>query len=254
MTVRAQTSARGLRAAKAWLVDRPENSAGAATAGSIEVTPRVDGDRDPVALGLQQISHDIRHELGTIMLLASLLAEAPDIGPDSALRARQIQGEVRWLEELHRAYEEAVAAQPGQLTPAPLGRIRLDTLAGEVVAAMRSSTLTRITFTATEAWARMDRLAYWRALRNLICNAVRAAGDGGHVEVWVSATGGRAAVVIEDDGPGLGAIPAGPGSLGLGIARNQAAMYGGWLKISRSRMGGCRVCLSFPAAGPDIPV
>src|SRR5699024_7739923 len=122
---------------------------GAATAGSIEVTPRVDGDRDPVALGLQQISHDIRHELGTIILLASLLDEASDIGPDSALRARQIQGEVRWLEELHRAYEEAVAAQPGQLTPAPLGRIRLDTLAGEVVAAMRSSTLTRITFTAT---------------------------------------------------------------------------------------------------------
>lgn len=251
--MRIQTSAREPRAAKAWGIARPESAAGAATAVAFELTSAADGDRDPVALALRQISHDIRHELGTITLLAALLSGASDIGPDSKLRACQIQGEVRWLEELHRAYEEAVAAQPGQLRPAPLCRIRLDTLAGEVVAAMQMSTLTRITFSATEAWARLDRLAYWRALRNLICNAVRAAGDGGRVEVRVTATGGQAVVVIEDDGPGLGAVPAGLGSLGLGIAHNQATAYGGGLKISRSRLGGCRVTLSFPTADADTP-
>src|SRR4051794_22847891 len=31
----------------------------------------------------QELRHDIRHELATIMLLASLLESAPDIGPDS---------------------------------------------------------------------------------------------------------------------------------------------------------------------------
>jgi len=256
MTLRTQTSAHGLRAAKAWTVDLPENATCTAKTVAVEATSGADGngDGDPVALALRQISHDIRHELGTIMLLASLLSGASDIGPESRLRAGQIQSEVQWLGELHRAYEAAVAAQPDQLTPTPLGRIRLDTLAGEVVAAMQMSTLTRITFSGTEAWARLDRLPYWRVLRNLIGNAVRAAGDGGRVEVRVTATGGRAVVLIEDDGPGLGGVPARLGSLGLGIAQNQATTYGGWLKISRRRLGGCRVHLSFPSADSDSPV
>src|SRR3954468_14644006 len=39
------------------------------------------------------IRHDIRHELATIMLLASLLESAGDIGAESRRRARQLLGE-----------------------------------------------------------------------------------------------------------------------------------------------------------------
>jgi signal transduction histidine kinase len=211
------------------------------------------GECDPVVLGLRQISHDIHHELGTILILASLLSDASTIDADSKLRARQIQGEVRWLEELHRAYEQAVGVQSGQVTPAPPDRIRLDTLVGEVVTALQLSTFTRITFSGTEAWARLDRLACWRALRNIIGNALRAAGDRGRVEVRVCVSRGRAVAEIEDDGPGLDAVPVGLDSLGLGIAHHQTAMCGGWLEIGRGRLGGCRVLLSFPTAVPDPP-
>src|SRR4051812_28889067 len=35
----------------------------------------------------QQLSHDIRHELGTVMMLASLLAGSDDVGPNGRQRA-----------------------------------------------------------------------------------------------------------------------------------------------------------------------
>jgi signal transduction histidine kinase len=201
---------------------------------------------DATPLGQRQLSHDIHHELGTILMLASLLSSATDVGPDSKVRARQMLDEIRWLDQLQRAYEEMVAEPADPVPPSPPPRIRLDAIAAEVVATMRLATLTRITLIATEAWAHTDRLAYWRALRNIVGNAVRAAGDGGHVEVRVTAADGWAVVQIDDDGPGLGAVPPGRSSLGLGIAENLAAACGGRLEIGRGVPGGCRVRLSLP--------
>lgn len=197
----------------------------------------------------RQISHDIHHELGTIKLLASLLSSASDVGPDSRERARQILGETRWLDQLHRAYEESI--HPGddsQLrTPEP---IRLDQFAAEVVTAVQLSTFTRISFTASEVWAHVDRLAFWRALRNLVGNAVRAAGATGDVEVRVETADGWAYVQVDDDGPGFGEVPPGMASLGLGIVLDLAAASGGELEIRRGVLGGCCVQLRLPAASP----
>ena len=106
----------------------------------------------------RQISHDIHHELSTIMLLASLLEAAPDVGADSRERARQLLGETRWLHQLHLAYEESVVSADSAVRSS-VEPVRLDLLAGEVVAAMQLSTLTRIGFTVQEAWAHVDRLA-----------------------------------------------------------------------------------------------
>jgi signal transduction histidine kinase len=202
---------------------------------------------DPIPLPQRQISHDIRHELGTIMLLASLLSGAPDVGPESRGRARQILGEARWLDELHRAYEDA--APDGDGWGVPRQPIRVDAVAAEVVAAMRLSTLTRIDYTAPETWAQADRLSCWRALRNLIGNAVRAAGPDGHVDVRVLAEDGWAVIQVDDDGPGFGAVAPGLGSLGLGIVQDMVAGCGGELEIRRGELGGCcvRLRLAVPA-------
>jgi signal transduction histidine kinase len=198
----------------------------------------------------RQISHDIRHELGTIMLLASLLSGAPDVGPESRDRARQLLGEARWLDELQRAYEEALPDAPAG--SALLAPIRVDTVATEVVEAIRLSTLTRIQSTATETWAHADRLAYWRALRNVVGNAVRAAGPGGHVDVRVLAEDGWAVVQIDDDGPGFGSIAPGIGSLGLGIVQDMVAAWGGQLEIRRGVLGGCCVRLLLSSSVPRL--
>jgi len=207
------------------------------------------GDAPERATVRRQISHDIHHELSTIMLLASMLSSAPDIGPDSRERARQILGETRWLDQLHRAYEDSVA-EPDDAALRAAEPIRLDAFTAEVVAAMQLSTFTRISFVPHEVWAHVDGLAFWRVLRNLIGNAVRAAGADGDVEVRVEAVDGWAVAQVDDDGPGFGAVPPGMASLGLGIVQDLAAAWGGELEIRRGVLGGCCVQLRLPSAPP----
>jgi signal transduction histidine kinase len=197
----------------------------------------------------RQLSHDIRHELATIMLLASLLEDAPDVGADSRQRARQILGEARWLDRLQRAYDATFGARDGGIRPVP-EPVRLDLFAQEAVTAIRLSTSTTIRFSGAEAWMVTDPLAFWRALRNMVGNAVRAAGSRGLVEVCVAPVADRLVIQVDDDGPGFGAVPARADSLGLQILRKFAADWGGDLEICRSDLGGCRVRLTTRAASP----
>jgi signal transduction histidine kinase len=201
-------------------------------------------DTGPVTLRRKQLSHDIRHELATIMLLASMIDEADDVGADSRLRARQLAGEARWLDRLHSAFEEATARESRGPAVEP---VRVDLFAAEVVAAVRLSSPARVSLTAREAWARADRLMLWRALRNVVGNAARAAGAGGRVRVRVAQEGGWAVASVDDDGPGFGAAPPGLASLGLGIVRDSVASCGGDLRIRPGELGGCCVRLRIPA-------
>jgi signal transduction histidine kinase len=189
----------------------------------------------------------MRHEVATIMLLASLLDAAPDVGPDSRQRARQLLGEARWLEELQRAYEDTLAGH-ADLTRSVPESIRLDLIAREVVAATRLSTQTTIDLYADEAWAYTDRLAFWRTLRNMIGNAVRAAGPRGRVGVGVASATDWAIIQVDDDGPGFGSVEPGMESLGLEIVREFADRWSGNLEIRRGPLGGCRVGLRMRAA------
>jgi signal transduction histidine kinase len=208
--------------------------------------PNADEEQDRLR---RQISHDIHHELSTIMMLASLLGTAGDVGPDSRERARQLLGETRWLHQLHHAYEESIVSVDSAVRAAA-EPVRIDQLAGEVVAAMQLSTLTRIGFETQEAWAHVDRLAFWRGLRNVVGNAVRAAGVDGRVEVRITTEDGWAVAEVDDNGPGFGAVPAGRASLGLGIVQDLAFKWGGELQIRRGVLGGCCVQLRLPSSLP----
>jgi signal transduction histidine kinase len=83
-------------------------------------------------------------------------------------------------------------------------------------------------------------------LRNLVDNAIRYGGPGGHVRVRIESRGGRAVFVVCDDGPGIpaserhslpgrfrrGAEAGGAGSgLGLAIAARIAELHGGELRL-----------------------
>jgi signal transduction histidine kinase len=205
---------------------------------------------EAMRLRRRQISHDIRHELGTIMMLASLVSSAPDAGPDSRRRAEQILGEARWLEQLHSVYEQTIAVgeQPDRSRRAQV--VQLDDLTADVVSAMRLSTMTRVTDEVSPSWAYADRLAYWRALRNLLGNAVRAAGPQGHVHVRLSRDGCWAVAQLDDDGPGFGAGSTGTSSLGMGIVQELIAGWGGQLEIGSGVLGGACVKLKLLAAYP----
>jgi signal transduction histidine kinase len=98
-----------------------------------------------------------------------------------------------------------------------------------------------------------------RCLVNVIDNAVRAAGPDGEVVVTVHCDVRSVRIVVEDDGPGFGALPPGNG-IGLAVTQRELQGMGGTLSPGlRSALGGARVVLSLPLriAGPvflDPPV
>lgn len=190
-----------------------------------------------------QVGHDIRHELSTIMLLASVLTCSKDIGPVSRGRVGQILAETQWLEELIRAYDQP---DGGGRDSRRADVIRIDVLAADIVRPIRLSSSTRISLDAEEVSARVDRLAFWRALRNIICNAQEAAGPDGRLVVGVSAAEGFAIVDVDDDGPGFDAERTTPSSLGLRITAELVDSWGGHLQIGRGNLGGCNVRLVLP--------
>jgi K+-sensing histidine kinase KdpD len=101
-----------------------------------------------------------------------------------------------------------------------------------------------------------------RALRNLVDNAVTAAGEGGRVRVRTDHDGAHVLASVEDDGPGGPAAERerifegfvrleplrGPGAgLGLAIARRVARQHGGDLTYAGGGQG-ARFVLRLPAA------
>ena len=209
------------------------------------------GDRtdQPAGWLRRQLRHDMRHELATLMLLASVLESAPELGPECRKRCRQLLAEARRLEELQRAYEDSFDEHPdqGRFAPDP---VWLDVVAREVVDASSLSTPTTISLRANAACGQVDRLAFWRALRNMIGNAVRAAGPAGRVDVRVESLDGWAIVQVDDDGPGFGSGASGTDSLGLEIVRGFADRWSGRLEIGRSELGGCQARLRLRATPP----
>lgn len=181
------------------------------------------------------------------MLLASLLIDEPDAGPESRRRARLILGETRWLERLQRAYESATNNgtyhRPNHVEP-----VRIDDVGREVAEAIRGTTLARVTFSATEVYGWVNRLALWRALRNVLDNAVRAAGRDGTVDIRIYAENGWVNVEVDDDGPGFGAGSAGRSTLGLRIVQEFVAAAGGQFEVIRGLLGGCCIHMQIPEA------
>ena len=113
-----------------------------------------------------------------------------------------------------------------------------------------------------------DRDRIYRALLNVIANAVRAAAPEGTIEVTVTSDGRLVTVTVDDDGPGFDAevLPVaferftrstgdsaavsmpgyGGNGLGLAIVRSAMGVHGGSVRAENRPHGGARVTLSWP--------
>jgi signal transduction histidine kinase len=196
---------------------------------------------------LSKIRHDIQHELATIMLLAEVVQSSDDVGPASRVRLEQLGRETHWLDELLQIYDNATRCGQRDDAAPPASPVRVDLIAGEVLAAMRMTTMAQVQLRATPAWTVANPLALWRALRNVVQNAFRAAGQNGRVEVRVELEADRIVAQIDDDGPGFGLGPTGIASLGLGIVQDFAVDHGGVVEIAGSELGGSCIRLVLPA-------
>jgi K+-sensing histidine kinase KdpD len=232
-------------------IDKPRgNTVQPVPRGIVAVPTATTAGSDPRDQHRQQLSHDIRHELGTVMMLASLLVSGEDVGPDGRRRARQLLDEARWLVELQNAYQDS-AATGADAVPSRLEPIRLDLCARQAMAPVLLSSATAIDIIATEVWAVADRLAFWRALRNIVGNAIRAAGPSGRVVLRVERAEPWAVAQVDDNGPGFGSACSGIASMGLDIVRESVAACGGHLEIRRGGLGGC--CVRMRMIATSVP-
>ena len=198
----------------------------------------------------------IAHDLRTPMTRLSFRLEQLPDGPRAKAQAdvEEMRAMVTTLLDFMRQGSE------------PMARVRVDlsaiveTLAddladmGQDVAVVRSA----------RAVALGDAGALRRCIGNLVENAVRY---GGSARIAIDVKGGRATILVEDDGPGVpeAAIErlcepfyrgeasrnreTGGVGLGLSIARTIADSHGGRLSFANRAEGGLRVSLILPLVG-----
>jgi signal transduction histidine kinase len=195
----------------------------------------------------RRIRHDIRHELGTIIMLAAAVSVSNDVGPVSKRRIEALLGETRWLDHLLRRLDadDGVDGLDGQGPPSP-ERVRVDEFVREIVTGVRLASDRHVGYEGGQAWAHIDPLALWRAVRNVVDNACRIAER--RIDVRVLTEDAWTVVQVDDDGPGFGGGPGGLASLGLGIVRDLVSGYGGTVEVRRCDLGGARVRILLPSA------
>jgi signal transduction histidine kinase len=222
------------------------------TAVSRKHTPRRRSDRsDTIHAKLdddllrRQVNHDIRHQLSTVVLLATTLNTSIDVGPAARARVGQLLLETKWLAELFRLYDEEFETSDWA-EPDPDEGTRLDVVADDVLRPIRMSSRRDVVLEAMPVVAFVQRLGLWRALRNIVGNAMTAAGPDGRVIVRVFSAAGRAIVEVHDSGPGFDARDTTVESLGLAIVRTFVRNSGGTMTIGRGTLKGCVVRLELP--------
>jgi signal transduction histidine kinase len=189
----------------------------------------------------QRLLHDIRQSLTAVMSLAAIVEKSLDRGPEVLKRLDQIREEADWMTRL------VSSAGPRARDDEVLDVGDVVAAAWSAVAATSSCAIQLVRDARACACVDRDELA--RSVRNLLDNAVRAAGDDGTVVVHVRAETDTVAVVVRDDGPGFGNIP-GQQGLGLATVRRFAAENGAQLEVGNAPQGGAELTLRMTRVAP----
>lgn len=213
------------------------------------------------------VVHELRTALSTISLRAETL-------PPSEVRNAVEEAVGRAARVIEQMLELATLDGGG----AGRGTVRLDLVAGEVVAEMghvvmaagRKLVFTTVGGEATSCSVRASEAVVAVALRNLIDNANRHSYAGGSIEIVCDNGAGR--ITVADEGPGIrvrqnadgrhiftrtDGIRSGSSGLGLAIVTRAVEAAGGAIEFGHSRWGGAAISLHFPphpCAGTGVSV
>lgn len=204
---------------------------------------------DPGPGQLQDTCHDMREPIACVLALAAAALAEPELPAAARGRLDEIVAQAEWLAEIIRL------RLPGNGAAAKsAGRSDLVRIINEAAAAERltCSTELNVVWPGEPVLLPLDRVILRRMIANLLSNATRAAGASGTVRIEIERHDGRAVVVVEDDGPGFGAIQPGSG-LGLQAVARSAIAHGGRLECRHSVLGGVRVTLWLPLLNPVGP-
>ncbi|HEY0812427.1 MAG TPA: HAMP domain-containing sensor histidine kinase [Pseudonocardia sp.] len=181
--------------------------------------------------------HDVGHGLATLSLLAAA-ANDPE-GRERILGLLDAEA-TRLLAVVRDGLRGVVVDEP----------VALRALLEEIVAVTACVSSTSIVLEpGPEVVVRADPTMVWRAVSNIVDNAVRAAGPAGRVQLDVA--GGRrggAVIDIVDDGPGFPDGPLRAGHLGLPLAVRMLAECGGRLEIDEGHPCGTQIRILLPGS------
>jgi signal transduction histidine kinase len=226
------------------------------------------GDRlASVGVMAAQVAHEINNPLTTVLGYAALLAEDKpadhadraglELIADEATRMKAIVAGLLGYARAETAGDRATAVAPGEI-----GRL----VAALLAPAVRKARAT-LTVTLDDAPAiAFDGHALQQVLVNLVTNALHAAPGGTITIGWSPLPGGRIALEVCDDGPGIPAAerarvfdpfvttkPAGVGTgLGLAVVRHLVTRAGAAIAVDDAPAGGARFRLTV-ATAPVVP-
>jgi CheY-like chemotaxis protein/anti-sigma regulatory factor (Ser/Thr protein kinase) len=207
---------------------------------------------------IARASHDLRQPFSSMAIFLHLL-EQELTTPRQRQIASRLRESVESGRDLLNALLDLAALDAGRVAPAPAPVPLEDLLlrVAEGVAPAADERRIRLSLVPTTAWVSSDAAMLERMLRALVANALAftpVGGGRGRVVIGVRRRGGRVAIQVWDDGPGIAAgdlerifepferldTPRhdrvrGLG-LGLALARRTAALLGHRLAV-RSRPG-----------------
>lgn len=186
---------------------------------------------------VQCLRHDLRQSLGVVMCLASVVARQPLEDPAIRSSLDQMLREVDWLNRM-----VATGGSQSREAVVEAGDVVAAVWATDALSGRCSLRLVR----EASAWVTVDPVGLERSVRNLVDNAIRAAGDG-YVEIRVVTDREHVTIEVSDSGPGFGLIKP-QEKLGLLTVRRFAAQHDGGLRIDRSHLGGAMMQLVLPRA------
>jgi two-component system OmpR family sensor kinase len=216
---------------------------------------------------VSDVSHELRTPLTAIRGAAETLLDG-DVAPDD--QERFLSTIAAEAERLTRLANDLLALQriEGATGELPLHRVNLREAADRAAAMLeplieaRSIEL-QVSGTAPLVLGDLDRLQ--QVVANLVDNASRIVGEGGHVLVELGEEDGFAVLAVADDGPGIDEadLPRlfdrfyradtsrtrskGGAGLGLAIVRAIVTAHGGTIEAENLQPTGARLTVRLPA-------
>ena len=209
-------------------------------------------------------SHELRTPLTAIRGQLEVLARAEN--PDAA-EVRRVEGvALTEIGRVERLVDNLLTlARLDEESELALGDVEVAPFLRELVETGAEPTETG---DLAEGTLRADADLLAQVVRNLLSNAHRHAGPGGHVVLSATADAGRLTIAVDDDGPGVPPAEraqvferfhrsqssrdraSGGSGLGLGIARAIVELHGGRIWIEDSRLGGAHAAFELPRFRP----
>jgi two-component system OmpR family sensor kinase/two-component system sensor histidine kinase BaeS len=152
---------------------------------------------------------DVAHELRTplTVIQGNLQALLDGVYPLERAEIATIYDETRLLSRLVADLRELAQAEAGQLKlhlgPVDVGAVLAQTVDSFALLAQEEQVSLQLDAPSDLPLAQADPDRLAQVLRNLLANALRHAGSGGHVQIVARPNQGRLRISVADDGPGI---------------------------------------------------